>query len=159
MPDRTGTFYELSESVHGYGAELQVSVGGTYYAIAAIKRITPGDATTADIDITHLRSPGAHREHRPGLRDHGAFTFEGVHSPGDLSQSQTGGSPFTGGGLHAFWKDRVVRDWKISLFDGSPNHEISFSGYVNQYQLGEIGPDDVINFTAGIMPTENWDMP
>jgi hypothetical protein len=164
MSDRTGDFYALSDSVHGYGAELQVGNGASpevFYSIAGLRSITPGDATTADIDITHLRSPDAHREHRPGIRDHGPFSVTGVYLPGDESQSEAGGGSgaFSAGGLYYFWKNRTTKNFKVVFNDGSPNNEFTFTGYVSQFQIGEIGIDDVVTFTASFMPTESYDTP
>jgi hypothetical protein len=162
MANRTGTFYAAEASVHGYGAELLVGVSGSpdsYEAIAGIVRITPGEMSTEDIDITHMRSPDAHREHRPGLRNSGAFTVEGILLPGEESQNNTGGGDevFQEGGLIAMWRARTTHDFEIRLGEGSPAHSWPFRGYVSQFQLGEIGPDDVIKFTAGFQPTEAFD--
>lgn len=165
MSDRSNTFYAVADSaIHGYGAQLMVGDGGgseTFQAIAAILSITPGDMSTADIDTTHLRSPDAHREHRAGIRDSGAFTVTGVWLPTDESQSNAGGGSgsFTSGGLIALWRGRQNHNFKIVLPDneGSPSIEWPFRGYVSQFQPGEIGVDDKINFTASFMPTEAYD--
>jgi len=164
MANRTDTFYAVSDSsIHGYGAQLEVGNAGspeTFQAIAAVLSITPGDMSTADIDTTHLRSPDAHREHRAGIRDSGAFTVTGVWLPRDESQSNTGGGSgsFITGGLPALWRGRSNHNFKIVLYaDGSPSIEWPFRGYVSQFQPGEIGVDDKINFTASFQPTEAYD--
>ena len=165
MADRTDTFYAVADSaIHGYGAQLEVGDGGgseTFQAIAAILSITPGDMSTADIDTTHLRSPDAHREHRAGIRDSGAFTVTGTWLPTDESQSNAGGGSgsFTDGGLIALWRGRQNHNFRIVLPDneGSPSIVWAFRGYVSQFQPGEIGVDDKINFTASFMPTEAYD--
>lgn len=161
MANVTGTFYAASGSVHGYGAEIQVGNGGspeTFQAVAGVVSITPGDMTTADILRTHLRSPDAHQEHAPGLRDSGAFTCEAILLPGDDSQTNAGGGTgsFTGGGLVKMWTDRTIHNFKIVLNDGSPDNEFPFTGYVSQYQLGAIGNDDVIRVTVGFQPTQSY---
>lgn len=163
MADRTDTFYAVSDaSIHGYGAQLMVGDGASpevFEAIAGILSITPGEMTTADIDTTHLRSPDAHREHRAGIRDSGAFTVTGVWLPEEQSQSNAGGGSgaFASGGLIALWRGRANHNFKIVLNDGSPATEWPFRGYVSQFQPGEIGVDDKINFTASFMPTEAYD--
>jgi hypothetical protein len=162
MADRTDSFYAASDAIHGYGAQLMVGDGAspeTFEAIAGVLSITPGEMTTADIDRTHLRSPDAHREHMPGIRDSGAFTVSGIWLPGEESQNNTGGGSgsFTSGGLIAMWRARTTHNFKIVLNDGSPATEWPFSGYVSQFQPGEIGVDDKINFTASFMPTEAYD--
>lgn len=162
MPDRTGDFYAAEASVHGYGAELQVGVAGSptsFESIAGITRITFGEMSTEDLDPTHLRSPDAHREHRPGLRDSAAFQIEGVLLPGEQSQSNTGGGtgPFATGGLVAIWRSRETRDFQLVLGEGSPSHIWPVRGYVSQFQLGEIGPDEIVRFTAAVQPTQAFD--
>jgi hypothetical protein len=162
MANRTGTNYAAEASVHGYGAELLVGTSGSpnsFEAIAGVVRITPGEMSTEDIDITHLRSPDAHREHRPGLRNSGAFSVECILLPGEESQNNAGGGDeaFEEGGLVAMWRARTIHDFEIRLGEGSPYHSWPFRGYVSSYQLGEIGPDDVIKVTVGFMPTEAFD--
>lgn len=164
MPDRSDTFYAATGAIHGYGAQLMKGDGASptegFEAVATIVSITPGPMTTADIDRTHLRSPDAHREHMPGIRDSGAFTCEGIWLPNEQSQSNTGGGSgsFMGGGLIADWRERLIHNWKIVLFaDGSPSIEWPFTGYVSQFQPGVIGVDDKINFTASFQPTEAYD--
>lgn len=165
MADRTGTFYAVDGAIHGYGAQLEVGDGAspteTFEAIAGITKITPGDATTADIPRSHLRSPDAHHEHMPGMRDSGPFSLEGVYLPTEDSLSTAGGGSgsFTTGGLPAIWAARTLHNFRIVAFDGSPATTWSFRGYVSKFQIGEIGIDDKINFTAEIMPTEAYDQP
>ena len=165
MADRTDSFYSAAEAIHGYGAQLMVGDGSSpqqFEAIATIVSITPGPMNTEDIDRTHLRSPDAHKEHMPGMRDSGAFTCEGIWLPEEQSQSNAGGGtgPFASGGLVAHWRDRQVRDYKIVINKaaGSPNSiEWPFSGYVSQFQPGSITTTDKIDFTASFQPTEAYD--
>lgn len=165
MADRTDTFYAAAEAIHGYGGQLMVGDGSSpeqFEAIATIVSITPGAMNTDDIDRTHLRSPDAHKEHMPGMRDSGAFTCEGIWLPEEQSQSNAGGGtgPFASGGLVAHWRDRQVRHYKIVVLKpaGSPAAvEWPFSGYVSQFQPGSITHTDKINFTASFQPTEAYD--
>ena len=164
MADRTDTFYAASASIHGYGAQLMKGDGAspteTFEAVAGVRRITPGQMSTADINNTHLRSPDAHHEHKPGLRDSGAFTLQVIWLPHEQSQSNAGGGSgsFTGGGLIADWADRTTHNWKIVLYaDGSPSIDWPFNGYVSQFQPGEIGPDNIIEATVSFQPTQAYD--
>lgn len=165
MADRTDTFYAAEEALHGYGAQWMIGDGSSpeqFEAVAAVTTITPGEMSTADIDRTHLRSPDAHREHMPGMRDSGPFELVGVWLPEEQSQSNTGGGtgPFASGGLIAKWRLRGTHNMKIVLLTraGSPSDiEWPFRGYVSRFQPGEIGVDDKINFTAAIQPTEAYD--
>ena len=169
--DRTNTFYAAEGAMHGYGWQLMVGDGASpegFEAIAGIVTITPGAMNTDDIDRTHLRSPDAHKEHMPGLRDSGAFTCEGIWLPNEESQSNAGNtdSPgtgsFVGGGLVAHWRDRQTRNYKlVGGVDASspvtPLLEWPFRGYVSQFQPGSITNADKINFTASFQPTQAYD--
>lgn len=166
MANLTDTFYSAADAAkHGYGAQFEVGDGDTpetFQAVAYVKVITPGNVSTADVLTTHLRSTGAHHEHRAGMRDSEAFQIEGIWVPTDESQSTTGGGSgsFTGGGLMAMWADRQNRNFKIVLPDneGSPSVEWPFRGYVASFQPGSITIDDeVIGFTASIQPTGAYD--
>ncbi len=163
MADVTDTFYPVSDdSIHGYGAQLMVGDDTSpeqFESIAAVVSITFGAMETADIDTTHLRSPDAHREHRAGIRNSGAFTVAGVWLPNSQSQSNSGGGSgaFQEGGLIALWRGRANHNFKIVLNDGSPGTAFVFRGYVSQFQPGVIGVDDKIDFTASFMPTQAYD--
>ena len=163
MSDRTNTFYAAESAIHGYGSQLLVGDGASptesFQAIAYVRRITPGQMATEDIDRTHLRSPDAHREHMPGLRDSAAFQCELIWVPRDESQSVAGGGAgsFASGGLVDMWKNRTIHNFRIDIYaDGSPSIEWPFRGYVSQFQPGEIGPDGLIPATVSFQPTEDY---
>jgi hypothetical protein len=133
-----------------------------FWAIAGVNEIQPGDASTADIDVTHLRSPDAHREHIPGIRDNGPFVVNGTYLPEDESHSLAGGGSgaFSGGGIPYFWKNRTIKNFKVELnAPASPNHDWTFRGYISKWQIGTIGVDDKVGFTLEIMPTAAYDTP
>ena len=163
MADRTGTYYPASDdAIHGYGGELQVGDGGspeTFESIAGLRTITFGAMETADLDATHLRSPDAHREHRAGIRDSGAFECTGVWLPTEQSQSNTGGGSgaFASGGLIALWRGRQNHNFRVVLAEGSPSNEFEFRGYVQRFQPGEIGLDNIIEFSAAFQPSQAFD--
>jgi hypothetical protein len=165
MADRTDDFYAAEDAITGYGSQLMVGDGASperFEAIAGVVTITPGSMNTDDIDRTHLRSPDAHKEHMPGLRDSAAFSVEGIWLAEEDSQSNTGGGtgPFASGGLVAMWRDRQVRNFKIVMLKpaGSPAAiEWPFRGYVSAFQPGSITGNDKVNFTAGFQPTQAYD--
>jgi hypothetical protein len=164
MADRTDTFYAAAAAVHGYGFQLKVGNGASpqvFQAIAAVKTASPGEASTEDIDRTHGRSPGAHKEHMPGMRDSGVWECEGIYLPDDESHTTAGGGSgsFTGGGLPAIWASREERDFELTLNNGSPETAWEFRGYVSKFQILEIGVDDVVRFSLGIQPTEAFELP
>lgn len=159
MSNRTNTYYAATGAQSGYGTQLMVGNGAspeTFEAIAGVVSIQPGDMSTADILRTHLRSPDAHQEHMPGLRDSGAFNVEGIWLPTEESQSNAGGGSgsFTAGGLVAIWRARTTRNFRIVLPDATI---WPFTAYVSQFQPGSITNDDKIDFTAGFQPTQAYD--
>jgi hypothetical protein len=165
MADRTDTFYAADEAIQPYGAQLLKGDGASpesFQAVAGVTRITPGAMTTEDGRRTHLRSPDAHHEHMPGMRDSAAFGLGLIWMPSDETQSNAGGGSgsFTGGGLIADWRARTIHNWKIRLNNGtSPALEWPFRGYVNAFTPGpiDVGSNDPITAEAGIMPTQAYD--
>jgi hypothetical protein len=160
MADRTSQFYN-SEGIHGYGAQWLIGDGTSpqnYQAVAYVKTITPGDMTTEVIDITHLRSPEAHREKMAGLRDSGAFAMQCMWAPNDESQSNAGGgvTAFQAGGLVALWRSREARDMVIVLNDGSPATNWPFRGIITKFQPGEIGEDGAIMLDVEVTPVADF---
>lgn len=167
MPNRTDDFYPAEGAIHGYGTQLMVGNGASpeaFEAVAGVISITPGDMATEDIDRTHLRSPRAHREHMPGLRDSGEFNVNCIWLPTEQSQSNAGGNDggdgvFSAGGAVAQWRERGYHNFKIALMDGgSPGTEWGpIRGYWSKFQPGEIGVSDKINVTMSFRPTEAYD--
>lgn len=161
MSNVTDTYY-AGDAFHGYGSQLLVGQDDgspeTFVAVADVAEITPGDMTTAVIEKTHLRSPEAHREKLAGLRDSGPFTIMGNWRPTHGSQSNAGGDGFgtSGGGLIGLWRQRIERNFKIVLNDGSPATEWPFRGVITKFQPGTIGNDDKVNFTAEITPLSDF---
>lgn len=160
MADVSDTFY-AGQAIHGYGAQLMVGDGAspeTFESVADVMSITPGEMSTAVIDKTHLRSPAAHREKMPGLRDSGPFTCQLNWRPDHESQNNAGGGAgsFAGGGLVAMWIARTVHNFQIVLNDGSPATTWPFRGFISKYQPGEIGIDDKIGCTVEITPESDF---
>lgn len=160
MADRTDTTYE-SNATHGYLAQLLLGDGTSpeaFQAVAAVISITPGRMETAVIDKTHLRSPAAHREKMPGMRDSGAFVCECILDLTDESHNNAGGGSgsFQGGGTLAKWIDRTTHNWQIRIGTGSPQTTFPFSGFVSAWQMGVIGADDKINLTLEITPASDF---
>jgi hypothetical protein len=160
MANRTGTTYQAT-SIHGYGTEWLIGDGTSpenFEAVPFVKTITPGEMNTADIDHTHLRSPEAHREHRPGLRDSGPFSVLLHWNPKEESQSNAGGGSvaFAVGGLAYLWRTRATRNMQLRIPDGSPETVWPFQGYISKYQPGEIGEDGIIPLMVEVTPTGDF---
>lgn len=162
--DRTDTFYAAEESIQGYGGQLLVGDGASpenFEAVAGVVNIQPGAAESADVDTTHLRSPGRHREHRAGISDDAAWQIEMIYLPGEQSQSEAGGGTgaFASGGLPAMRADGQNRNFVLKLNNGTGSPptgqtEVAFRGYVSSFGIGSVEVDGVIHATAGIMPVQ-----
>lgn len=154
MADVSDTFYP-SEGWIGYGSQLLVAIDNdpdteATVAIAEVTTITPGSIDTEDVDRTHLRSPEAHHEHMPGLRDSAAFEIGGTLRLDHESQNNA-----TPNGLIFLQRTRVVRNFAIKLAD--PAETLwPFRGYVSRFQIGALGITGLTTFTAGIMPTQSY---
>ena len=165
MADRTDTFYSVADdALVGYGAQLLVGNGAspeTYQAVAGVTEITPGEQSNSDIDVTHLRSPNRHREHRSGIRDSGPFNVTGIWLMDDESQSVNGGGAgsFVSAGLAGMAVDGLNRNFKIVYYhDGSPSKTLGpFEAYVATFQPGAVVLDDKVGFVCNIMPTQAYD--
>lgn len=144
-----------SSGTDAAGSTLEVGDGASpevFTAIAEVTNITPGAMSTADIDLTHLLSPNAHKEHLPGLRDTGPFSIDGNWLPENATQSNDA-SP---GGLVYLARTRAVRNFKIVLGNsGSPAIEWPFRGYINQFQPGQLTIGQKKAFKASIMPSQD----
>jgi hypothetical protein len=162
MADYTDTTYRTA-GVDGYLAQLKLGDGAspeTFQAVAHVTSIQPGSMTTEVIDVTHLRSPEAHREKIAGLRDTGPFSLEGIWVPNDESQSNTGGGSgsFTGGGLAALARSREERNWVIEFAVaqfGSPALEWAFAGILTDFTPGRVAAGEALRFTAAITPVRD----
>lgn len=163
--DVTGQFY-AGEAFIGYGSELRVGQGDgspeTFVAIADITSITPGDMTTGIIDKTHLRSPDRHREKLATLRDSGPFQISGNYRPEHGSHTIQGGDGFAAArSLPSLWRDVTEANFEIELpaDAGSPTIVLAFRGVVSKYQIGAIGLDTKVDFTAEITPLQAYTLP
>lgn len=175
--NRTGTFY-TAETLAKYGinAELLVGDGASpeeFEAIAGIRLIGPGQKSSQDILLTHLRSPNRHAEHGPGRRDSAAFEFTGIWMPTEQSQSMAGGGSgaFAEGGLFKLEQTQEVRNFLIRLYPntlteatyiGSPAappegvFEWPFRGYLASLQPGQIVDNNIVEITGSIQPTGDY---
>jgi len=162
MADVTDQYFP-SEGMIGYGTQLLVALDGdaateATVAVAEITTITPGSIDTEDVDRTHLRSPDAHHEHMPGIRDSGAFELVGTLRLDHESQNNTPTAgavpgPAAPGGLIYLQRTRAIVNFAISLPDDTL---LPFRGYVQRFQIGSMGITGLLNFTAAIMPTESY---
>ena len=160
MSDVTDTFY-ASKATIGYGAQLEVGDGASpeaFEAVADVISIQFGAMTTAVVDKTHLRSLAAHREKIAAIRDSGAFAIKCIYDPTHESQSKAGGGAgaFVSGGLLEMWINRVNKDFRIKLNNGSPATVLPFKGVITKYQPGQIVVDNKIELDIDITPVQDF---
>lgn len=162
--DVSNQFYGVSDdAVAGYGAQLFVadqSSPETFEAIAGVKSIPIPTQQTTDIDVTHLRSPNRHKEHKAGMRDTGQIQVEMVYMPTHRSQSMTGGGtgPFQYGGLPVLQADGVNRSFKIVCNDDNAT-TILFRAYIGAFSPGTVGYDGTIPATLTLQPVQAPTLP
>jgi hypothetical protein len=162
--DRTNTYYAAEGGKIGYGAQLMLGDGASpegFDAIFGVRNIQLGDTNIEDVDLTHLRSQNAHREHAPGMMDTDVFTITGIYKPDEWSLSTAGGGAgaFASGGLPYLRNQRGIHNWTIALPFGSPAEEVVFRGYISGFSLGDITQDNVIEYTLTIQPTQSFTLP
>lgn len=161
MPDVTGTYY-AGDAFIGYGAELRVGQGDspeTFIAVPDVKTITPGDATTGTVLITHLRSPDRHQERKGTIRDHGPFAVEGNYRPEHGAHKTAGGDGFGAGRSLVALNDNVTEaNFQIELpaDAGSPAIVMEFRGLITKYQVGQLSVEGTVPFTMDIMPLRSY---
>lgn len=167
MADVTDTFY-AGDAFIGYGAQFLVGQDDgspeTFVAVPDIDKITPGDMTTGVVDITHLRSPGRHREKKGTIRDSGAIVLTGNYRPEHGAHKQLGGDGFDSThSLLTLWRNVTENNFILRLPDdaglvGSPeeNIDLPIRGVVTKYQIGELSLDGKCPFTAEITPLRDY---
>lgn len=160
MSDVTNHFY-AGDAFIGYGAQIKVGQGDgspeTFTAIPDVETITPGDATTGIVTITHLRSPDRHHEKKGTIRDNGAFALAGNYRPTHGAHMLAGGDGFSAThNLPALWKNVTETNFEIEYpvdaSGGSPGTTLSFRGIITKYQVGQLSVEGKVPFTCDITP-------
>jgi hypothetical protein len=169
MSDISNTYY-ASESKIGYGAQFLVGQGDgspeTFTAVPEINSITLGDMTTGVVDVTHLRSPGRHREKIGTIRDSGPISLSGNYRPDHGAHRQAASDGFVAGySLFSLWRNVTPANFGIYIPDvpvtdgGSPGETgqiLPVRGIVTKYQPGGLTLEGVQDFTAEITPLRDY---
>lgn len=161
MADVTGDFY-AGDAFIGYGTEIRVGQGDspeTFTAIPDVVSITPGDASTGVVDITHLRSPDRHREKKATIRDHGPFTILANYRPEHGAHKTSGGDGFLSGHSLVALNDNVTEaNFEIEqpADAGSPAIVLSFRGQITRYQISPSTVDTPVQVTIEITPLRSY---
>lgn len=160
MADVTNTYY-AGDAFIGYGAQILVGQGDgspeTFTAVPDINSIAMGDMTTGIVDITHLRSPGRHREKLGTIRDSGPIVIQGNYRPSHGAHKQGGGDGFNAThSLLTLWRNVTENNFRLLVPDGSPATVLPVRGTVTKYQVGEMTLDNKVPFTAEITPLRDY---
>lgn len=159
MANVTDTFY-AGDAFIGYGAQIEVGQGDspeTFVAIPDIESITFGDMTTGVVDVTHLRSPGRHREKKGTIRDSGSIALAGNYRPDHGAHLQAGGDGFnTDHSLLTLWRNVTETNFKIVLPADAGSTVLPFRGVVTKYQIGALGLDSKVGFMCEITPLSDY---
>jgi hypothetical protein len=157
--DVTGQFYS-GDAFIGYGAEFLVGQGDspeTFVAVPDIESITPGDMTTGIVDVTHLRSPGRHREKLGTIRDSGPIVLAGNYRPDHGAHLQTGGDGFDADhSLLSLWRNVTENNFEIVMPAAAGSTVLPIRGTVTRYQIGALTLDGKTPFTCEITPLRDY---
>lgn len=160
--------YYASNAFIGYGAQILVGQDDgspeTFTALPEVNSITPGDMTTGVVDVTHLRSPGRHREKRATIRDSGPIAFEMNYDPTHGAHKLSGGDGFNSThSLVTLWRNVTENNFRIVLPDassvgGSPGTGVvlNLRGTVTKYQIGGLTLDGKQGVSGEITPLQDY---
>jgi hypothetical protein len=159
MADVTDTEY-AGKAFIGYGAQFKVGQGDspeTFVAVPDIDSITMGDMTTGIVDVTHLRSPGRHREKLGTIRDSGPIVLAGNYRPDHGAHLQGGGDGFDAThSLLTLWRTVAENNFEIELPSAAGSVVLPIRGTVTKYQIGALTLDGKTTFTCDITPLRDY---
>lgn len=172
MADVTGTYYASTGQI-GYGSQLLVGQGDspeTFTAVPNVKSIALGDFTAGVVDVTHLRSPGRHREKRATIRDSGPITIVATYDKAHGAFMNNPGSPSgdgfqAGHSLLALSRSLAENNFQVYIPDtpmpdgGSPGETgdlLDLRGTVTRFALGPLALDNTQEVTIEITPLSDY---
>lgn len=131
-----------SNSILTDGTVIQRGDGGSpeaFSTIPGVFSIDPPNEELPEIDVSDLESTAA--EFKVGLIDNGVVTIRGTYVPSDTQQD----------GLMTDRSNKTLRNFRILLTSASsPEETVSFSAYVKQFRIAEIGLGARHEFTAAL---------
>lgn len=166
--DVTDLYYASTGKI-GYGAQLLVGQGDaspeTFVAVPNVKSITAGDFSAGVVDVTHLRSPGRHREKRGTIRDSGPITLVATYDKNHGAFRNAGGDGFDAD--HSMLAlSRSMAENNFQLFEpdvpnpdgGSPEagSTTPFRGQITRYSIGALTLENVREVTIEITPLSDY---
>lgn len=109
----------------------------SYTDIPQVTSISGPDGSATEIDVSDLSS--TEREFQLGLKDEGSVSLELVWDENDAEHA----------GLRTDRSGGTLRNFRITLDDGSPNTTIDFSAYVMGLSMN-FGVDEVQRATVNL---------
>ena len=68
------------------GFKVETAEGsGVYFELEEVTNVVPPSATTEQVDVTHMKSPGRYREFKSSYSDAGEISVEMNHVPGSAT--------------------------------------------------------------------------
>jgi len=169
MADVTDLYYASTGNI-GYGSQLLVGQDDgspeTFTAIPNVKSITVGDFSAGVVDVTHLRSPGRHREKRGTIRDSGPITIVATYDRAHGAFMNAGGDGFDG--THSVLAlARSMAENNFQLYEpdtplpdgGSPaetGDTTPFRGQITRFSISALTLENVREVTIEITPLSDY---
>lgn len=126
--------FEVAGTLFQRGDAASPEVFSTVGEVTSLPSATPSRTihdVTAINDTSMQKKPS-------GLTDGGTMTVEFSYDKDDTEQS----------GLIDDYDNATLRNFKIVLADGSPETEITFSAYVQDYTTPQGGPGDIMTMSV-----------
>jgi len=135
-----------TEAMIGYLTKYRIMdpVAEEFFELAEVFNVTPGEASTDRIDVTHMQSPGRRREYISGLIDSGTASIELNWAPGNDTDEF----------LRDLFETGEVRQHQIEFPNGvTVTFEASITGYSKSVPI-----DDRMTATVEISVSgaETW---
>lgn len=132
----------MSDAMIGYDTlfEIKATPEATDYTeLAEVYSITPPEASTDQVRVTHFKSPGGSHEYIPGLTDNGTATCEMNYVPGSASDLL----------IETLRSSRAVVGARITYPNATT---VTFDCSVSSYSKG-IPVDDRLTASVGLQVT------
>lgn len=129
----------------GYGAEFWLdNASGVLTQLNEVLSVTPPNPQIAEVEATHMLSPGRRREYIAGMIEDGEGTFEFNYVPGNATDTL----------IRAALNDGTARDYKIVIPDGADGWEITGQCIVRGWERN-VPIDDRMTATLTVRFTGN----
>ena len=142
----------MSEAMSAQGTYISKGNGTspeTYTEIAEVVSIGGPNETSEEIDVTHLRSPGAYREFIQSFKDGGELPLELNFIPSNATQDSVTG-------IRADYQanPQPIKNWQITYPEGTT---CSFAAFVKNVSApASVGAKLALNVTLRIVGAVAW---